>query len=810
MKILPQDVRYGLHMLLRQPGFTITAILIIALGIGSNVAIFSIVNAVLLRQLPFKEPERLVSLRSTGIEGEKSPFSIPDFLDYQQQSQALEAASAFSQYSVNLMTDGAAERVQGIKISGNAFQMLGATALIGRTLEVDDDLQGDNRVVVLSYGLWQRLFGGDQGIVGKALNLNGDSYTVVGVLSPDFIFPVINAEMMLPLAPGFDSRRELRQAAFLRVLARLKPGVTLEQASADLNNIARRLQEQYPVTNARASGVDVSPLQNDIIGDYQKALLVLFGAVGFVLLIACTNLANLLLARGATRHKEVAIRMALGATRPRLIRQFLTESLMLAILGGALALIAVRWTISFLISLSPANLPRAKEVSVDITVLLFALALSTLAGIFFGLIPALQVSNVNVNDELKGTNRTVYGGLRQNRIRNLLVISEIALSLLLLIGAGLLVKSFIQIQRVNPGFNADNVLVVRLALPRQKYAERETITNFYNRLTPEIENLPGVQSVGAISVLPLSGLISSVDFSITGRPALAANEVPVGNYRMISPGYFRTMSIPLIKGRDFNEHDKADSKPVIIINETLANRYWPNEDPVGASLKTELTNDELEVIGVVGNVKHKSLDDSPTADLYVPIPQIPKRAVIYLTNNMFLTVRTAGSPLGLSNSVRRNVQAIDKDVAASSATTMSDVLSVSVAPRRFNLLLLELFAGFSILLTALGLYSVISYGVIQRKNEIGIRMALGAQRNDVLKLILGQGLRLVLVGTALGVAGAFAMTHLISSLLFGVSATDLYIFIITPLLLICVGLLASYIPARKAMNIDPLTALRSD
>jgi predicted permease len=810
MKVLPQDVRYGLQMLLRQPGFTVMAVLIIALGIGSNVAIFSIVNAVLLRQLPFKEPERLVSLRSTGIEGEKSPFSIPDFIDYQQQNQTLDAMSAFTQYSVNLMMGGDAERIQGIRISGNAFQMLGATALVGRTLGPDDDLQGDNRVVVLSHGLWQRLFGGDEGIVGRTLNLNGDSYTVVGVLSPDFIFPVINAEILLPLAPDFDTRRAIRAAAFLRVLARLKPGVTREQASADLNGIARHLQQQYPVSNARASGVEITPLQNEIIGDYQKALLVLFGAVGFVLLIACTNLANLLLVRGAARHKEVAIRTALGATRPRLIRQFLTESLMLAILGGALGLIVVRWAISFLISLSPANLPRAREVNIDISVLLFALGLSTLAGVFFGLIPALQASNVDVNEELKGTSRSIHGGSRQSRIRNLLVISEIALSLLLLIAAGLLVKSFMQIQKVNPGFNADNTLVVRLALPKQKYSERDTITTFYDRLRPEIENLPGVQSVGAISVLPLSGLIASVDFSIVGRPALSVDEVPVGQYRMISPGYFRTMVIPLIKGRDFNEHDRSDSKPVVIINETLANRYWPNENPIGASLKVELSSEELEVVGVVGNVKHKRLDDSPTADLYVPLSQIPKRAVVYLTNNMFLTVRTASNPMGLSNSVRRNVQAIDRDVAASSASTMSDVLSVSVAPRRFNMLLLELFAGFSILLTALGLYSVISYGVIQRKNEIGIRMALGAQRNDVLKLILGQGLKLVLVGVALGLAGAFALTHFISSLLFGVSATDLYIFIITPLLLIFVGLLASYIPARKAMSIDPVTALRSN
>jgi putative ABC transport system permease protein len=808
MNALPQDLRYGLHMLLKQPGFTVMAVLIIALGIGSNVAIFSIVNAVLLRQLPFKDPERLVSLRSTGIEGEKSPFSIPDFIDYQQQNQTLDGMSAFTQYSVNLMM-GDAERIQGIRISGNAFQMLGANALIGRTLRPDDDLQGDNHVVVLSHGLWQRLFGGDKSIIGRVLNLNGDSYTVVGVLSPDFIFPVINAEILLPLAPDFDTRRAIREAAFLRVIGRLKPGVTQEQAVADLNGIARHLQQQYPVSNARASGVEITPLQNEIIGDYQKALLVLFGAVGFVLLIACTNLANLLLVRGAARHKEVAIRTALGATRQRLIRQFLTESLMLAILGGTLGLIVVRWAISFLISLSPANLPRAREVSIDISVFLFALGLSTLAGVFFGLIPALQASNVDVNEELKGTSRSIQGGSRQSRIRNLLVVSEIALSLLLLIAAGLLVKSFMQIQKVNPGFNADNLLVVRLALPKQKYSERETITNFYDRLGPEVENLPGVQSVGAVSVLPLSGLISSVDFSIVGRPSLSADEVPVGQYRMISPGYFRSMAIPLIKGRDFNEHDRSGSKPVVVINETLASRYWPNENPIGASLKVELSNEELEVIGVVGNIKHKNLDDSPSADLYVPFYQIPKRAVVYLTNNMFLTVRTAGNPMGLSNSVRRSVQEIDRDVAASSASTMSDILSVSVAPRRFNMLLLEIFAGFSILLTALGLYSVISYGVVQRKNEIGIRMALGAQRNDVLKLILGQGLKLVLVGVALGLAGALALTQLISSLLFGVSATDQYIFIITPLLLVFVGLLASYIPARKAMNIDPVTALRS-
>lgn len=808
MEVLLGDLRYGLKMLLRQPGFFITAVLIIALGIGSNTAIFSIVNTVLLRQLPFREPARLVSVWSTGVEGEKSPFSIPDFIDYQEQNQTLEEMAAFSQYSVNLMSAGDAERIQGIRISGNAFQMLGATALIGRTLEPNDDL-GDNRVVVLSHGLWQRLFGGEPRILGKQLTLNGDDYTVVGVLPPSFVFPVINAEMLLPLALNSDPRRATRAAAFLRVIARLKPRVTQEQTNADLNIIARRLQEQYPQTNARASGVGVIPLQSQVVGDYQKALLVLFAAVGFVLLIACTNLANLLLVRGAARHKEVAIRMAMGATRPRLIRQFLTESVVLAIIGGAAGLVVLKWAIRFLVSLSPASLPHAKEIDIDIPVLLFALGLSALAGISFGLIPAFQASNVNVIDELKGVSRSFAGGSRQNRIRNVLVISEIALSLLLLIGAGLLVKSFMQIQRVNPGFNADNLLVVRLALPKQKYSERQAIVTFYDRLTQETENLSGVQSLGAISVLPLSGLISSVDFSIVGHAPLSATELPVGQYRMISPGYFRTMNIPLMRGRDLNDHDTANSKPVIIINETLANRYWPNENPIGASLKIELSDEELEIIGVAGNVKQKSLDDSPTADLYVPLSQIPKRAVVYLTNNMFLTVRTASNPGRLSNIVRGTVQAIDKDVAASSSSTMNDFLSASVAPRRFNLLLLELFAGVSIVLATLGLYSVISYGVIQRRQEIGIRMALGAQRSDVLKLVLGHGLKLVLVGIALGVAGALALTHLISSLLFGVSATDPSVFIAMSMLLICIGLLASYIPARKAIKIDPAIVLRS-
>ncbi|MFP5261334.1 MAG: ABC transporter permease [Blastocatellia bacterium] len=813
MEGLKQDIRYALRKQLGQPGFTVMVVIALALGIGANTAIFSMVNAVLLRQLPFREPGQLISISSTGVEDEKSPFSIPDFLDYQSQNETLQDMVAFAEFGVNLSQDGDPERMQGVRISANVFRMLGVNAAIGRTLVPEDDKQSGERVVVLTHGLWQRRFGSDPGLVGKTLTFNNDNYTVVGVMPPEFVFPRSRAEVGFPLVPDGDSRRSNRGDAFLRVIARLKPGITPERARADLDSIARRLQTQYPVTNARATGVSLTMLHDEVVGNYRMALLVLFTAVGLVLLIACTNLAILLLARASVRRREIAIRTALGATRARMIRQLLTESVLLAILGGLAGLGLTKFAVIFLLKLVPADLPRVKEINIDIEVLLFTLALSMLAGVLFGLAPAIQASKVNLNDQLKGTSLGSIGGVRQNRTYSILVVAEIAISLVLLISAGLFVKSFIQIQAVNPGFDTEHLLVVRLALPKYKYSKREAVNNFFESVEPRVKNLPGVQSVSAISILPLSGLVASIDFTIVGRPPVTTAETPVAQYRMIAPDYFRTMNIPILSGREFTGLDRAQTLPVAIVNQTLARRYWPDSDPVGSHLKVQdgaVDPREVEIIGVVGNVRQKRLDDEPTADIYVPLQQVPERTVVYLTNNMFLTIRASGPPLALAGAVKSEVQSVDRDVPATSTTTMEQFLSASVAPRRFNLLLVGVFASAGLLLAAAGLYSVIAYAVSQRKREIGIRMALGAQRRDVFRLVVGNGIRLVLVGVVAGLIGSFAVLRIMSSLLFGVTASDPSIYIFASLLLLLIGLLASFVPARSATKVNPLIALRSE
>lgn len=813
MEGLKQDIRYALRKQLGQPGFTLMVVIALALGIGANTAIFSMVNAILLRQLPFREPTQLISISSTGVEDEKSPFSIPDFLDYQSQNETLQDMVAFAEFGVNLSQDGDPERMQGVRISANAFRMLGVNAAIGRSLVPEDDKQTGERVVVLTYGLWQRRFGSDPGVVGKTLTFNNDNYTVIGVMPQEFVFPRSRAEVGFPLVPDGDSRRSNRGDAFLRVIARLKPGVTPERARADLDGIARRLQSQYPATNARATGVSLTMLHDEVVGNYRMALLVLFTAVGLVLLIACTNLAILLLARASVRRREIAIRTALGATRARMIRQLLTESILLAILGGLAGLGLTKFGVVFLLKLVPADLPRVKEINIDIEVLLFTLALSMLAGVLFGLAPAIQASKVNLNDQLKGTSLGSIGGVRQNRTYSVLVVAEIAISLVLLISAGLFVKSFMQIQAVHPGFDTEHLLVVRLALPKYKYSKREAVNNFFESVEPRVKNLPGVQSVSAVSILPLSGLVASIDFTIVGRPPVTTAETPVAQYRMIAPDYFRTMNIPILSGREFAGLDRPQTLPVAIINQTLARRYWPDADPVGSHLKVEDGTDaprEVEIIGVVGNVRQKRLDDEPTADIYVPLQQVPERTVVYLTNNMFLTVRASGPPLSLAGAVKNEVQSVDRDVPATSTTTMEQFLSASVAPRRFNLLLVGVFASAGLLLAAAGLYSVIAYAVSQRKREIGIRMALGAQRRDVFRLVVGNGIRLVLIGVVAGLIGAFAVLRIMSSLLFGVTASDPSIYIVASLLLLLIGLVASFVPAHSATKVNPLIALRSE
>lgn len=813
MRSLVQDLRHTFVVLRKNPKFTVVAVLALTLGIGANTAIFSLVNAVLLRQLAFKAPEQLVWIWSTRTDRDKAFFSIPDFVDYQAQSQSLQEMTAFANWGANLTDGGEPERLIGVRATANVFQMLGVEAAAGRTLMPEDGEPRSQRAVVLSYGLWQRRFGGDRGIVGKNITLNGDSYTVVGALPSDFIFPGAETDIVVPLVLGTDPRRSDRGANFLRVIARLKPGHTREQVQAEMDSISRQLQQLYPATNAKKTPPRVFALHGEVVGGYQTALTMLLGAVGLVLLIACSNLANLQLSRAAARRREFAIRAALGATPRRLIRQQLTETSVLGLLGGAFGLLLAWWGVKFLMTLSPTSLPRANQVGIDWRVLAFTLLISLLAGFIFGLVPALQAAKVDLNKELKGAGKGTGDAGQRNRTRSMIMVSEVAISLVLLVTAGLLVKSFLRLHEVSPGFDGDNLLLVRLSLPPAKYSNREAVTVFFDKTLSEVQNLSGVRGAAVANVLPLSGMNVRNDFTIVGRPPLSAADIPAAQTRWVSPGYFQTMGIQLVSGREFTQHDNSRAPGVVVIDEALAKRYWPNENPVGSHLKIDdgsPKQHEVEVVGVVRNVKHVELDEQPTPTLYGPVHQIPENNVSFLAANCSLAVRTRADALALETPVRRAVQGVDQDVPVSNSRTMDQFLSASMAPRRFNVQLLALFACVALLLAATGVYAVMSYAVTQRTQEMGIRLALGAQAGDVLKLVLGRGFKLVLIGIAIGLVGGLASTRYLSSLLFGVSTADPVVFVLTPFILLLVALSACYIPARKATKVDPVIALRTE
>jgi putative ABC transport system permease protein len=805
---LSQDIRQALRALANRPGFTLVMVVTLGLGIGANTAIFSMVNAVILQQLPFKDSGELIWIWSSRTDRDEAPFSIPDFIDLKEQNTSFERMIAFNDWPANLTGSGDAERLLGVRISADAFDMFGVNALIGRTLIPADDSPGSERVVVLTHGLWKRRFGGDENLLNKTLTLNGDSYTVVGVLPDSFMFPGSKAEMAIPLALHNDWRLSLRNANFLKIIGRVKKGVSSNLAQTDLDSICRNLRSLYPSTNATKQGVKLLALKDEIVGDFRLALTLLLGAVVLVLLIICFNLANLMLARASARRREIAIRLAVGATRAKLVRFLLVESMLLAIAGGALGLFMAWRGVDLLISLSPADLPRATEVSIDPAVLSFALGLSVITGLIFGLAPALHGSKADLIQDLKESGPVHSEGLRIGRAVRLLVVTEVAISLMLLIGAGLLVRSFIQLQAVKPGFDTRNLLIARLSLPKARYTDRQSVRNFHDNLQRALTGIPGVQSASAISITPLSDQILRTEFNVVGRPPLSREETPLAQYRIAGPDYFKTMGIPILSGRGFEELDTADTRWVIVINETLARRFWPGADPIGSHLKIEDLEEEFEIVGVVGDVKQSTLDGDATYDVYLPVTQFPEEDVAFLTNTMFWAVRTGGNPLTMAHTVRAEIQAVDKDIPPT-IKTMDELIAASVAPRRFNLLLLEIFAGAALVLAAIGLYGLISYTVIQRTHEVGIRSALGAQPSHVVRMIMGQGLKLVLIGILLGLIGAFAFASIISSLLFGISPTDPNTFIAAALLLIGVGLLASYLPARRATKISPIIALRA-
>lgn len=808
-----QDLRFGVRMLLKHKSFTIVAIISLVLGIGANTAIFSVVNAALLRQLPFRDPEQLMSVSSKRTDRNDAPFTLPDFLDYRDQNQTLDQIAAFSSLGLSLARTEKNEQVQGMRVSANLFQLLGVNAAAGRIFLPEEDEPGRRHVVVLTNECWQRRFGGDPKLIGNILNLNGESYEVVGVLPSNVSLPVPEAELAIPLAPAADPLRDARNSVnFLRGIARLKNGVSREQAESDLTAIVVRQREQYGEPYLRKQGVRLILLRDEMVGSVRTALWILLGSVGLVLLIACSNLAALSLARASAQQREIAIRKALGATTARVVRQRLTESLILAFVGGVGGVLLAAGGVRFLVALSPTGLPRQQEIGIDLWVLAFAAVASITAAAMFGILPALQGARGEASSELRSTGRGAGEGARRNRSRSVLVIAEVAVSFLLLIGSGLLIKSFMRVQAIEPGFDPSNTVALSLSLPKAKYRDRETVTQFYDRLLPRIQSLPGVETVGAVSALPLSSTRSSIPFTLSGR-AESPGDSHRAQFRVTTPDYFRAMKIPLMKGRFLEEHDNADSIRVVLINETMAQRFWPNENPIGARINIDDNNEgprPVEIAGVVGNVKHLGLETDPTFDIYLPFAQIHEDAVGLVTNIHYWIVRSKSDSRAVESAFRRELQSIDRDAATSNVRTMEEYLAESVAPRRFNLQLLTIFSVAALLLAVIGIYGVVSYTVTQRTPEIGIRLALGARRMNVFSLILGQGLKVVIVGVGLGALAAVAMTRVIRGLLFGVTPTDTLTFILVSLTLVLIALIACSVPARRATKVDPLIALRNE
>jgi putative ABC transport system permease protein len=808
---LMQDVRYGARMLSKHKAFTVVAVVTLALGIGANTAIFSVVNELLLRPLPYRDAERVVMLWEVTPEGRhQNTTSRANFRAWREQGSSFERIAAFTDQRFNLTGTGEPEELSVQFATPELFRVLGVEPLLGRTFSADDDGPGKTPVAVLSYALWQRRFGGESNIVGQPITLNGEKFSVVGVMPANFQFHIKNrsgtgraAELwtILPMPTGAGANERGR---FLSVVARLKDGVPLDQAGAEMRTIAARLSDEAPQFNKNYTA-EVLPLREQFFGNVRRPLWLMLGAVGFVLLIACANVANLLLSLATSREKEIALRAALGARRVRIVRQLLTESLLLALLGSVLGLGFAWLGIKALIAISPRDLVSLQSVGLNVSVLLWTLGVSLVTGIIFGLAPALHISRLNLNDSLKeGGKSESAQASGSRRLRSALVVSEIALAVVLLASAGLLIKSFVRLQQVDRGFSTDNILTMVVRLPDASYSRDPQIVNFFVQALERVRTLPGVRSAGIINFLPLyGGLGSSTGFRIEGRPEAPPGQGPSTDVRVVDAGYFQTMGIPLLRGRNFTEMELREPKKVVLINEALARLHFPNEDPMGKRLDVAMFENPIwcEVIGVVGNVRYDSLiDESPPA-VYFPHSEL---AYSFMT----LVVRTDGDPAAIAPAVQREIRALDANQPVSDVRTMDQVMSEWVSRSRFNTLLLGLFAGLATLLSAVGIFGVMNYSVALRTRELGLRLAIGAQPRQVLLLVLKQGLLLTVLGVGVGLAAAFALTRLLSGLLFGVEAFDVTTFTAISLLLLLVSLLACYLPARRAMRIDPLQALR--
>lgn len=796
-----KDLQFAIRTLLKRPGFLFIAISTLALGIGATTAMFTVINSVLLRPLQFPEPERIVLLEGVnprqGIT--RSNMSVPDIVDWQQQSQSFEQIAGFVSGGTFLAAGDETERVATTAVSADFFPLFRTAPVSGRAIQASDAQNGATPVAVISYALWQRRFGGAPDTLNRQITLSGESTTIVGIMPAGFDYPA-DTEMWVPFE--LNAATQVRENRFVNVVTRLKPGVSIAQAQTEMDTISQRLAQNYVESNLGWS-VRLTDLRERLVGSLRTALLMLFGAVGFVLLIACANVANLLLARAAFRHKEIAVRTALGASRFRIVRQLLTESVVLWIVSGVIGLALNVWLLELLVAISPPNTPRFDEISINWQVFLFASGVTVVAGLLFGLVPALQSSRFNLNETLKESGRSGAPSATRNRVGGLLIVSEVALSFVLLAGAGLMLKSFMLLRQIDPGFNADNVLAVRLTLPPGRYEQGEPRAQIYQQLVNRVKTVPGVQSAGAVLSLPLSG-----DTFYVGRGVLLEGKAPGpenesnAGYAVVTPEYFSTLQIPLKQGRMFTDHDDAQSAKVVIVNESMARQLWPGENPIGR--RFSIWHDEKfsrEVVGVVGDTK-STLDKPAEQQMFVPYAQDAN------WGSLSLLVRTKNEPSALAGSVREAIRSVDKGVATYNLKTMNDVVSNAGAAWRIPMMLLSAFAGVAMLLAMLGIYGITSYYVTQRTHEIGVRMALGAQIADVLKLVLQRAMLLAVIGVGLGVLGAFAVTRYLTSLLYGVKPFDAITFAGVALGLIVVALLASLIPARRATKVDPLDALR--
>jgi predicted permease len=806
MSSMLQDIRYGLRMLARNPGFTAVAVITLTLGIGANTAIFSVVYAVLLRPFPYKDPNRLVIVweQNPSRDWTTNIVSAANFLDWRRQNTVFTDLAAVDPTSFNLAGDGGPIEIGGEQVTANLFSLLGVQPIQGRGFQPEDDRPGSPPVAIVSYGLWQRRYGGDPGLIGRSITLDGRSYSVAGIMPPNFsdvytTFFKTNAQVWIS---GLDLSDPGREDHRFLALARLKPGVALSQAQSEMDTIASRIEMQYP--ESKGWGVQVISVRDQVVGYVSPAIKVLMGTVVFVLLIACANLANLLLSRSAAREREVAIRAALGANRARVVRQLLTESLLLAAFGGVLGLLLAAWGINSLLALAPADTPGIDSVGLNIQVLGFTLLVTVATGLLFGLVPALGMSKPDLNASLKESSRGSTEGSRSYRLRGLLVAAEFSLAFVLVIGAGLMVKTMVQLGHFSLGFNPDHVLTMRVPLRGPRYNSYRKQAEFFQQLLAQVQALPGIRSASVASGLPVQNW-AGMGFVTADNPHPAPGETPDANFLVIAPRYFQALGVPFVKGRAFTDGDTETSQRVVIVNEELARRNWPGQDPIGKRLRSQRDNMPwLTVVGVAANVRTNGPDESFRPELYVPYTQYSS----WLLGPRFLVVRTTVAPLAVASSIRSEVLNLDKSQPVSDIRTLARIAGESAAQRRFLVVLLGIFAALALILAGVGIYGVLAYSVARRTHEIGIRMALGAARGDVMRLVLAQGLRFALFGVVAGFAGALLLSRILASLLFGVSPTDQVTFALVTTLLALVAFLACYIPARRATKVDPMVALR--